>query len=587
MGNFVRHTTCGECGSSDGKALYDDGSSHCFVCQHTVASQEFLDSVKDSPKKSNVISRVRSKISSQLAKEKEVPMSTKEAITEEDLAEIKEISIYDPCGYRGLREETTKKFGVRHSYDEDDTLLTQYYPVTQDGQVVGVKMRDMPKTFHSKGRTGADCELFMQFRFNRGGKYVLLVEGELDSLSAYQMLFDYQKSRSNVSGGEIYDTAVVSPTTGVNSTKQIAAQYKFFDSFEQIIVCLDNDAAGQNALDDVVKALPKGKVKVMYMRLKDPNEYLKADRQKDFIRDFYDAKSYTPVGVLGSGELYNKILAQASVPKVPFPPFMKKLNLMIPGGLPLGHIVNIAAGTGLGKTTYINEIIYYWIFNSPHKIGIVSMELDAGQYGETILSRHLSRKLSLIGDEEQKQKLLTSNDVVKRANELFYEAEDQHRFYLLDNRDGTIEEIQDTIEELVVSCGCKIIVLDPLQDILDGLSVDEQAVFMKWAKGIIKSHQVTLVFINHIRKSASGGANSAKGDSYTEEEIQGSSTIIKSASINILLSRNKYAEDEVERNTTNVMLSKNRVCGLTGPAGQSYYDNETHTLHDKEEYFSN
>ena len=50
------------------------------------------------------------------------------------------------------------------------------------------------------------------------------------------------------------------------------------------------------------------------------------------------------------------------------------------------------------------------------------------------------------------------------------------RFFLLDNRDGSIEEIQDTIEELVVACGCKVIILDPLQDILDGLSNEEQAV---------------------------------------------------------------------------------------------------------------
>jgi twinkle protein len=72
----------------------------------------------------------------------------------------------------------------------------------------------------------------------------------------------------------------------------------------------------------------------------------------------------------------------------------------------------------------------------------------------------------------------------------------------------------------------------------------------------------------------------------TEDSIHGSSTIIKSASANILLSRDKYAEDEVERNTTKIVLSKNRLVGLTGPAGELYYENYTHTLHNKEEYFS-
>jgi replicative DNA helicase len=265
---------------------------------------------------------------------------------------------------------------------------------------------------------------------------------------------------------------------------------------------------------------------------------------------------------------------------------MRRLNDMLVGGLPLGHIVNIAAGTGLGKTSFINEMVYYWIFNSPHKIGIVSMELDAGQYGELILGRHLSRKLALIPDEHKKLEYLTSEKVKNKANELFFTKDGKDRFYLLDNRDGSIEEIQNTIEELVISCGCRIVILDPLQDILDGLTIDEQAVFMKWCKGLIKSHNVTMILINHVRKASSGSGNSAKGDSFTEEEIQGSSTIIKSASVNILLSRNKYAEDEVERNTTRIMLSKNRICGLTGPAGEVYYENETNTLWDKEVYFS-
>jgi hypothetical protein len=94
------------------------------------------------------------------------------------------------------------------------------------------------------------------------------------------------------------------------------------------------------------------------------------------------------------------------------------------------------------------------------------------------------------------------------------------------------------------------------------------------------------VFINHVRKSASGAANSSSGDSFTEEEIQGSSTIIKSSGFNILLSRNKYHEDPIIQNTTNVVLSKNRVTGKTGPAGKIYYDNDTHTLHSFNAFFN-
>jgi KaiC/GvpD/RAD55 family RecA-like ATPase len=571
MAAFIRHTSCDKCGSSDGRAVYQDDSSHCFVCEHTIPSEEFKEANQKKP------SRVRSSTKKD-TEDMEVKPSTKPALTPEENTEIKSETSVKAKGFRSIDDSVYAKFGVRHAFAEDTgEVIEQYYPCTQDGQLVGYKVREVPKNFYSKGRTGADCELFMQFKFNRGGKYVIITEGEIDALSAYQMLAEYTESK-----GGIFETAVVSPTTGANSHKQIAGQFRFFDSFENIIISYDNDKAGQTATEQLLKVLPKGKVKIMPMRYKDANEYLEKDKSKEFINDFYEAKKQVPVGVLASSKLYDRIMGQTAVAKIPFPPFMQKLNELFVGGMPLGHIVNIAADTGIGKTTLVNELIYYWIFNSPHTVGIVSMELDAGQYGEVLLSRHLEKKLALIESQDEKIAYLSTDRVREKAKELTVKDDGDSRFYLLDNRDGTIEEIQDTVEELVSACGAKVIVLDPLQDILDGLSNEEQAEFMKWAKGFIKSHGVTFIFINHMRKTPAGqnGADS-------EQNIMGSSTIIKSASANILLKRDKMSESEITRNSTEISVTKNRVCGLTGPAGSIYYDNATHTLHSLEEWLNN
>jgi KaiC/GvpD/RAD55 family RecA-like ATPase len=570
MANFIKHTSCDKCGSSDGKAVYEDNSSHCFVCEHTIPSEEFKEQNTKKP------SRVRSSIKKE--ENMEVKPSSKPALTPEENAEIKSETSVKAKGFRGIDDSVYAKFGVRHAFAEDTgEVMEQYYPCTQEGQLVGYKVREVPKNFYSKGRTGADCELFMQFKFNRGGKYIVITEGEIDALSAYQMLAEYTESK-----GGIFETAVVSPTTGANSHKQIAGQFRFFDSFENIIISYDNDKAGQTATEQLLKVLPKGKVKIMPMRYKDANEYLEKDKAKEFVNDFYEAKKQVPVGVLASSKLYDRIMGQTAVAKIPFPPFMSKLNELFVGGMPLGHIVNIAADTGIGKTTLVNELIYYWIFNSPHTVGIVSMELDAGQYGEVLLSRHLEKKLALIESQDEKIAYLSTDRVIEKAKELTIKEDGDSRFYLLDNRDGSIEEIQDTVEELVSACGAKVIVLDPLQDILDGLSNEEQAEFMKWAKGFIKSHGITFIFINHMRKTPAGqnGADS-------EQNIMGSSTIIKSASANILLKRDKMAESEITRNSTEISVTKNRVCGLTGPAGFIYYDNATHTLHSLDDWLNN
>ena len=47
-------------------------------------------------------------------------------------------------------------------------------------------------------------------------------------------------------------------------------------------------------------------------------------------------------------------------------------NKSVRGRFPQGVIVNLASASGTGKSTIADEMTYYWIFNSPHKIGVVS-----------------------------------------------------------------------------------------------------------------------------------------------------------------------------------------------------------------------
>ena len=118
--------------------------------------------------------------------------------------------------------------------------------------------------------------------------------------------------------------------------------------------------------------------------------------------------------------------------------------------------------------------------------------------------------------------------------------------------------MKQQIMKLIVECGCAVIVLDPLQDILDGLSNEDQAVFLRWMKGVIKSHGVTFVTVNHVRKNGTEQKANSAGAELHEEDMAGSSTIFKSGACNLLFSRNKEAEDPIERNTTHMKCSKLR-----------------------------
>jgi KaiC/GvpD/RAD55 family RecA-like ATPase len=571
MAAFIKHTECSACGSSDGKAIYNDGSWHCFVCRDTSPSEDFK---ADNGKKP-------SKVKSTVKEDMEVKPSNKPAITAEENARIKSETSASGKDFRGIRDDIYKMFGVRHAFSEETGEVTeQYYPCTQEGQLSGYKVREVPKNFYSKGRTGADCDLFMQFKFNRGGKYLLITEGEVDSLSAYQMLKDYATSKNSD-----FETAVVSPTTGAGSKKQIAAQYKFCDTFDNVILCYDMDKAGQEAAQEIIKYLPKGKVRTMQMRFKDANEYLEQGKTKEFISDFYNAKQFVPVGVVGSGSISESMREEFKVPKIPLPPFMHKLQDMMAGGVPLGRILNLGSASGTGKSTIIDEIVYHMLFNSPHKVGIVTLESTTGQYGIKLLSRHIGLKLEL-KDNDEALDILSSDKVLEKEKELFFNEDGTHRFWLVDDRDGGVDNVKEAIENLVISCGCRVIVLDPVNDCIGSLSNEEQESFYAWQKGMVKSHNCTFYNVMHTRKTSGSQKAGSAGADLHEEDLMGASAAYKSAACNLMFSRNKESEDDVERNTTVMKATKIRWTGKTGIAGKYYYDIEKHTLYDLEDWLN-
>ena len=859
MGDFVRHEACKACGSSDGKAIYADGSYFCWVCKDVKPSQDHIESSKDTPK-------VKKATKKEL--NLDIKPSTKPPITPERWAQIKEETEKTGGDYRGIRDDTYNKFGVRHKFSANDEVIEQYYPITKGGQLVGTKCREVPKDFFSEGQTGADCDLFMQHAFNRPGKYVVITEGECftpdtkvltrngwvslrdytngevmqadgsfaepiaivkkkfegnlvsytsgsysikttpehnmlrlfkgevvkvkagdktkkhlpvprvvqsssltdergvlmaraqvmfsadftfredgdlygclkkdrkiircreildsldvrysenkdsrgyssffihrghnldvskefsyqrdlpysatiieevlfwdgnnvpnrnqieyntviqhnaefvqtcahingmvssliyrsrdkynwikvsilkgkknsstqkgyteesysgdvmcltmpngtlmvkysdsisvsgncDALSAYQMLNDYAKSK-----GHDYEFAVVSATTGANSYKQIAAQYRFLDKFDNIVVSYDNDQAGKNALEELVKILPKGKIKVMNMRYKDANEYLQKDQDRQFVNDFYDAEQYVPIGIVASNTISNDMRKELEIAKIPLPPFMHKLQDMMSGGIPLGRIINLGSASGTGKSTIVDEIIYYMLFNSPHMTGIVTLESTAGQYGIKLLSRHIGKKIELLSAEDAK-KLLEQDKVIEAENNLFNTESGAPRFYLVDDRDGDVENLQDAIENLIIGCGCKVVVLDPIHDIIAALPLEQQDEFMAWQKGMVKSHMVTFINVCHTRKTPNSSKAGSVGADLHEEDLMGSSALYKSAAANLMFTRNKEAEDEIEKNTTIMKATKIRWTGKTGIAGRYYYDNEKHRLYDLDDW---
>jgi len=510
-------------------------------------------------------------------------VSTKEPITDQENEHIKSYTGISGKGYRGLRDEVTKYFGVRYEYDESTgEPIKQFVPTTKDGKLVGYKTRKFPKDFSSPiGVTGKDCDLIGQFRFKDSTGILLIVGGEIKQLAAYQMFIDDQKRK----GKTQYDpVAVVAPTIGESgAAKQLANHYSWLCQFNKIVVCMDQDDAGNAATEEICKVLPKGKAFVMNMRYKDADEYIKFGKEEEFIKDFWKAKQYISATIVDSDQIYEEIKQRALVDKLPFPPMLSKVNKALAGGVNYGYICNILAGSGSGKSSVINQCVSYWMTELDQNVGVLSLEAEAGEYGENLLSHYLGRKIALINDKEERLAFVGSPEAEQAANSLFKRQDGTSRLFLLDDR-GDYSKLQEQVEELIIGCGCKIIVIDVISDIFSGKPIEYIDTFMGWQKRIVKEHQCIIFNVAHMRKSGSGEKSASAGAFLTEEQIIGSGTQYRSAGVNIALQRDKNHENPEIRNTTSVHILKSRSTGWTGLACELFYDSATHTLWDKEEY---
>ena len=525
-------------------------------------------------------------------KQRRARVSAKDSFSKDKWDKFKTRLSFNPNGWRGLTERASKYFGFRWEYDQESgELVAMHTPTTKKYEMSGLKTRFMPKDFKSSGVTGWECEMHGQARFRDAtGKYVVIVAGEVDLLSAYEILETDRLSK----GGKFPIIPVVSPTIGESGTfKQIQSQYEWLDRFERIVLCFDNDKAGERAVDKIVEKcasiLPKNKLYVMRLSRKDTNEYVwdakngcPVNHHKEWLDAFWKQEKYIPSGIVGSGHLLNMVAKSFRNEYITLPPFMSELQDAMAGGIELGTIVNIGSASGTGKSTIIDEMIYHWVMKSVYKVGIVTLEADCARYGKNLLSRHVGRKISTIPSRAEQEKFFLSQQVQDAAMKLFYTDDGDHRFHLIDNRDAGLDDLIKLISHLIIACGCAIIVLDPLQDILDGLPNEEQAKFMKWQKGMVKSHPVTFININHVRKSSQGQKANSVGAELHEEDFHGASNIFKSGACNLLFMRDKEAEDDIERNTTYIKATKVRWTGFSGKCGIYYYDNKTHTMHDRE-----
>ena len=576
---YPHKTQCPKCASEGGDrsgdnlhvyGLDDDGRSlgfHCFTCNFTVPSEEFLAEISNNSFSGSFDKKGESMIS----KRDEEKLKEK-SLTPEQLAEIyAKTSDTLTTKYRGLDAEVCKQLGVRWKYDSDGKVMEMWFPayVKENGEhkITGFKVRKLPKEFYSVGYIGK-CNL-MGGMTDTIADTVILCGGENDMLTIKQELGKTITRSFNV----------VTSLLGESSTADMIRQHiSYFEKHKKIILALDNDESGKEAQQACIDLLPKDKVYTANLRHKDANDYLKnREDAKTFAQDYYwNVSPVEDFGIIGSGSLFEYGLEAANDEGIDIPFHMADLKPYIPKFL-FDSIVLIVGSTSIGKTANLDTTMTSIIMSTHEKVGVLSLEASRKKFAQKMASRIIGVPLNRLPKEEQ---IELQNKYRDKIDNFYYDENGEHRFFFADSDFDSIEEAEKCILRLIKIYGCRIIIGDPIQNIIGNKSNEEQRSFMLFCEKIKKKYGALILFGTHTRKSTSGSKGGSDGAVQKEDDIEGSGSIAKSASLIITLSRNKNAEDLIEKNTTYYSIPKNRDYEMTGElVAKSFYRNSCSRLY--------
>jgi twinkle protein len=523
MGFVKLHQRCDDCGSSDALSYNDDGSSYCFAC------------AKFTPSESTGTGEI-----SQL-KDKVVPSGG----FDRSLFSEPFKGYQDRC----LTAQTMAAFNVAQ---KSGNVHFGYH--TDTGELTAVKTRYPDKTFKISG-DWKKASLFGQHLFPQGGQYVTVVEGEFDALAAYQMF-----------GGKY---PVVSIRNGAHgAAADCRRAYDFLDNFDNIIFCFDNDEQGKKAATECADIFG-GKARIyQHGKHKDACDYLIEGDKDDFVKRWWASKTYTPDGMTMLGELRESLKKPLEEAEVRYP--YKGLDDMTFGIRPT-ELVTICAGSGLGKSTFMRELVFSILGQTTDRIGLAFLEEIPDRTARGLIGLQLNKPIHIPGCDytpEEVDRVFDSLDL-------------DDRVVLWDTwGSNQIENVLARFRYQVKVLGVKTIVLDHISILVsDQNNGDERKALdeiMTKLRMFCQEMQVSMFVVSHLKRPEGKGHEDG---AYTSlGQLRGSAAIAQLSDIVLGLERNAQAEDIMVRNTTNIRVLKNRYSGQTGPACSLMYNKDTGRL---------
>ena len=533
---FVEHKPCPACRDTGGDkagdnlSVYSDGHGYCNACSHY------------------------EKGTSTGTYQQEERPTMKTTITPRGTSGS---AIKD----RRISGKITSKFGVTVSFNKEGKIDKHYYPYFDSkdtNNLIGYKERTVAtKEFQIIG-TNKGSGLFGQEANRSGGKYLTICEGEIDALSISEM-FDGKWQ-------------VVSLKNGANSaSRDIKDNLDYIESFDNVVLCFDQDPAGFEAVKAVQDIISVGKLKVCKLPMKDANEMLMNGKIKEFTNAWWSAESYTPAGIIRGKDTWEYLIKSNDSVTVDYP--WQGLNKFT-YGFRTKELVTITSGAGMGKTSVVKELESYILNTTEDNLAIIHLE----EAIETSVTGLMSIEANIPLHIPQYARELSETD--KKA--LWQKSVGDRNVFFYDHWGSMSEDsLLNVIRSYAKSYECRWIILDHLSIVVsdqDGIADERKAIdaIMTKLRKIVQETGVGLFLISHLKRPQ--GKAHEEGGQVSLSELRGSAAIAQLSDIVIGLERNQQDDDPIIRNQTTLRVIKNRFSGLTGKACRLQYDSETGRL---------
>jgi twinkle protein len=517
MGQVKRREQCPTCLDSghDNLVVYQDDSTYCFKC-----------------KKANGVSKNN--------------MVEKQVISKPP-SSLVETGVFVELPARGISKEVCEAFNyqvgnytgyVGNDHVRDEQVHIANY-CDEYGTVVAQKIRASKKRMTIRGEA-SKMTLYGQWRYQPNDKvFITVVEGEIDALS--------------VAEAQGANFPVVSIPNGAASAKKaLQDNLEFLQGFKHVVLGFDNDETGQDAVKECIELFEPGRVRVAKWDLKDPNDLLVSGRAKEIKEALFNAKEVRPDKICTPADLLPRVLERPTM-GTPWP--WKDLS-DVTLGCREKQLIVIGAGTGVGKTELVKDIILHMVTQTETKCGMFSFEQDAADTIRRLIGGMLNVPLHLPGtwwDEKE---------IRAKAEEL------NDKLFIYDNWGGAkVEEIIPKMRYLAKAHGVKLFVVDHLTALAAKMDGDERRGIdkaMELLASLTRELKCCILLVSHLARDKKTGDKEdswGSGRKPTLENFRGSSAIEAWSDDVIGLSRNCDSEDSTEKRLLRIECLKARLNG--------------------------